>query len=360
MSASRVLLAAVLLAAAAPARAGDTGESALFTAGPRLSFQSAPNPGGVVYESGESAPLTASWDTVLFQGESSADGLSFEASRKLPSGQWSAWQAAPVKRFANGRFWGKSVFSAKAAGAVKLRALDSGAGVSVEVTIYSVETFVAASREPRKSGGTVAESARGERPAVHDRSEWHAVPPHEAYTPHTPYRITLHHSDTKQTTDLAQTLQEVKFIQDFHMNGRGWNDIAYHFIIDAAGHVVEGRPEGVVGAHVENQNMGNIGIVMLGTYHPPKNDPVTKEQLDAFESVASYIVAKYGVNPDTLKGHRDYKSTDCPGDEMYAKLPELKARLKAAALKVAAADNTRVKLRAKRFKAITPQTPDFR
>jgi hypothetical protein len=218
------------------------------------------------------------------------------------------------------------------------------------VTIYSVETFVAASRE-RSQGGAAAQAADAERPAVHDRSEWHAVPPHEAYTPHTPYRITLHHSDTRQSTDLAQTLQEVRFIQDFHMNGRGWNDIGYHFLIDAAGHVIEGRPEGVVGAHVENQNTGNIGIVMLGTYHPPKNDPVTKAQLDAFEAVASYIVAKYGVNPDTLKGHRDYKSTDCPGDELYAMLPELKARLKAAAPKVAkAAAKVRKDLRSPDFK----------
>ena len=333
----RSLLAAALLALPVAARAGDVGASAVFPGGPRVSFLAAPNPGGVVYETGESAAIADTWDTVLFQGESPDSGIVFEAARKLPNGQWSAWQSAPVKRFPGGRFWGKAVFAANAPGSVRLRALDGGVASTHEVKIYSVEVFVSASRESAVAP-VQADAADAPRPAVHDRSEWHAVPPHEAYIPHAPYRLTLHHSDTKQSYTLADTLQEVKFIQDFHMNGRGWNDIAYHFLIDAAGNIVEGRPEGVVGSHVQNQNTGNIGIVMLGTYHPPKNDPVTKEQLDAFVRVASYVIDKYGIDRETLKGHRDYKSTDCPGDELYALLPQLKARLPKKGASVAGKD----------------------
>lgn len=316
----------MLLFCSAAASAGDVGSSAVFPSGPRLSFQAVPNPNAVIFETGDSAPISESWDAVLFQGESPDQGLTFEASRRLPSGQWTPWASAPVKRFPGGRFWGRAVFSAMAPGAVKLRAVDGGVAASHEVKIYGVEVFSAADHEPRASS-PASSAAPSPRPLVHDRAEWKAAKPKEAYTPHAPYRLTLHHTDTKQTYDLKETLQEVKFIQDFHMNGRGWNDIAYHFLIDGSGNVVEGRPEGVVGAHVENQNTGNIGIVMLGTYHPPKNDPVTQAQLDAFVRVASYVVDKYGIDRDTLKGHRDYKGTDCPGDELYALLGQLKARL---------------------------------
>ncbi|WP_425484921.1 hypothetical protein [Amycolatopsis anabasis] len=31
-----------------------------------------------------------------------------------------------------------------------------------------------------------------------------------------------------------------------------------------------------------------------------------------------------GIKPAEIKGHRDYFDTDCPGDKLYAKLPELR------------------------------------
>lgn len=323
MSARAFLL--ILSLAAGPARAGDLGESVRFPTENQIRFQTAPQPGKIVFESGESAPLAQAWDTILFHGIGADAGLAFEASRRLPSGQWSPWQAVFLKRYPNGRFWGKAAFE-KRVGSVRLRALDDATSAPHEVKIFSVETFSSDDKES-ESSQPGAPSRPAEPPLVHGRTEWKAVAPKEPYTPHTPERITLHHTEGHQTRALARSMQEIFFIQEFHMQGRGWNDIAYHFLIDAAGNIFEGRPEGVVGSHTLNENTNNIGIAMLGAYHPPKNDPVTNEQLAAFVWVARYLQARYAIGASTLKGHRDYKSTDCPGDALYALLPQLRARM---------------------------------
>jgi hypothetical protein len=321
-------LAAAAVLAAAPAAAQDLGERAEFKGSKTFFTFVAPQAGGVVFETGESASIPNPWDAILFQGESPDTAVSFEAARELPGGGWSAWLPARVKRTADGRFWGRTIFPVRAAGKLKIRALDGGAAGPHAIQIYGVEVYTASDREVSAAGSAPVKTGDAVRPPVRLRAEWKAGPPKEAYTPHAPYRLTLHHTDGRQTATVEESLREIKFIQDFHQNGRGWNDIAYHYLIDTAGNVFEGRPDDVLGSHTKNNNTGNVGIVMLGTYHAPKNDPVTRVQLDAFLGIAGYLVNKFGINPDTLKGHRQYKSTDCPGDLMFAELPALREALK--------------------------------
>jgi hypothetical protein len=322
----RASLAALLALAlaAAPAAAHDEGRTVTFGAveGARITVDSAPGP-RVVYDSGDSDPIPSDWDTVLIQGESPDPAILFQAAR--PAAGAPAWETMTIRRFPGGRFWAKARLP-KGPGPLKLRALDAGAKPH-EVDVYSVEVFVDA---PEAAGAGVP-PARGpqdpaaKRPAVHSRAEWGAVTPAQPYTPDPlPWRVTLHHSDGKYTRNLAESLQEARFIQDFHIHGRGWNDIAYHFLVDPEGDIIEGRPEGTLGAHTLGNNEGNVGIVLLGTYHPPVNNRPTKAQLDAVAALGRYLVARYGIDPSSLKGHRDYKQTDCPGDIAYAKLDALR------------------------------------
>lgn len=325
MSAKKLLVFAALLAAA-PALAHDEGHSVTFGAleSARFTVQSGGMGPRVVYESGESDPIPDDWDTVLIQGESPDPAVAFQVTR--PSAPVHGWQTLSVKRFANGRFWAKARLP-KASGPLKLRAVDSGAKTSHYVDVYAVEVF---SDQPAAPAGPGVpprgpQDPTASRPALHLRSEWGAVAPAEPYAPDPlPWRVTLHHTDGKYTRTLAESLAEAKFIQDFHIHGRGWNDIAYHFLIDSAGRILEGRPEGVLGAHTLANNEGNVGIVLLGTYHPPVNNHPTKVQLEAVAALGRYLVARYGIDPNSLKGHRDYKQTDCPGDIVYAKLDALR------------------------------------
>ncbi|MFI5347889.1 MAG: N-acetylmuramoyl-L-alanine amidase [Elusimicrobiota bacterium] len=319
-------LAFVLLASAAAAH--DEGRSVTFGAAVNARFTVTAQGTGtrVVYESGVSDPLPDAWDTVLIQGVLPDPAVAFQAARpSLVAPE--DWQPLEMHRFADGRFWAR-VRVPKAAGPLELRALDAGALISHDVEIYGVEVFAS---EPAGTGGAAA-PARGPqdptatRPLVHGRAEWGAVTPAEPYSPDPlPWRVTLHHSDGKYTRTLAESEAEARFIQDFHIHGRGWNDIAYHFLVDQSGNILEGRPEGMLGAHTLGNNEGNVGIVLLGTFHPPVNNRPTKAQLDAVAALGRYLIARYGIDPNSLKGHRDYKQTDCPGNLAYAKLDALRA-----------------------------------
>ena len=307
------------------ALAHDAGQSVTFggESVARFSVQAQGHGPRVVYDSGLSDDLRGAWDTVLIQGESPDPAIIFSAAHA--GGE--DWKDLEMHLFPDGRFWGKARLE-KAAGALRLRARDSGARDDHDVSVYSVEVFVdeivdfgapaALPSGPRRPDAS--------RPFVHRRAEWGAGAPKQLWLPDPlPWRVTLHHSDGRRTTTLKQSKAEARFIQNFHMRGRGWSDIAYHFLVDAQGNVLEGRPEGVLGAHTLGNNEGNVGIVLLGTYHPPVNNVPTKAQLDAVSALGRYLVSRYGIDPKSLRGHRDYKGgTSCPGERVYAKLDILR------------------------------------
>lgn len=323
-------LLAGLLLLALRAGAQDMGEDVRFgrARAHGLSFRVAAaraSGGGprVLFDSGVSSAINGRWDTLLIDGEMPDPSVRFQALRPGASSGWVDLQAT---RSPDGRFWAKGTFQG-GRGPVRLRAVDSGVKTDHEVDVFGVEVFDSAAGEtPSPSGparGPVDPTAQA--PAFHARADWAAKPPKEPWSPDPmPWRVTLHHTDGRFTKDLDESRAEARFIQDFHMNGRGWNDIAYHFLVDPQGEILEGRPLETLGAHTLGNNPGNVGIVLLGTYHAPVNDMPTAAQLDAVARIGRFLVKRYGIDPATLKGHRDYKQTDCPGDLAYPRLAELR------------------------------------
>lgn len=316
------LLAALLLAA--PAAAGDLGSEVTFSRQRGAQFSVQANSGRrVVYDSGASALPDGEWDTLLIQGVMPDASISFSAAR---DGAALTWVGLQVKRFPDGRFWAKGQFP-KAVGALRLRAVADGAKIDHEVSLFGAEVFASgpdvSSAPEIPSRGPIDPGAAP--PPVHGRAEWNALPPTNPLSPDPlPWRVTLHHTDGRYTSSLAESLREAGFIQDFHQNGRKWSDIAYHYLVDPLGNIIEGRPLETLGAHTLNNNEGNVGIVLLGTYHAPKNERTTPAQLAAVAAIGRFLVKRFGIDPGALKGHRDYKATDCPGDLAYPKLAELR------------------------------------
>jgi len=167
------------------------------------------------------------------------------------------------------------------------------------------------------------------KPTIVTREEWGAEPPKYSYSNH-PYidKLTLHHAACCSAEDLEEGKSQVRWIQDFHQNGRGWNDIAYHFLIDRAGNIYQGRPETVVGSHVGGANTGNIGVCLLGCYHPPEENcfqTMTEKSGESIIHLFGWISDAYGQNPASLLGHRDYfGNTACPGDNVWYELPGMR------------------------------------
>ena len=170
-----------------------------------------------------------------------------------------------------------------------------------------------------------------EKPVVISRDEWNANPPKYNYTYH-PYfnKLTLHHAAGWQAWTMEEGKKQVKAIQEFHQDGRGWSDIGYHFLVDLSGNIYQGRPEIVIGAHVGGANTGNIGVCILGCYHPPETgwpcyDTMTKETENALTYLYAWIADTYAIAPQVLLGHRDYfGTTACPGDNVWPLLPGMR------------------------------------
>ena len=80
----------------------------------------------------------------------------------------------------------------------------------------------------------------------------------------------VHHTAGTNSYTRAQAAAIVRGIEVYHVQGNGWNDIGYNFLVDRFGTVYEGRGGGVernvIGAHAEGFNTGTTGIALLGNY----------------------------------------------------------------------------------------------
>ncbi|GAU68527.1 Syd protein [Streptomyces sp. NBRC 110611] len=163
----------------------------------------------------------------------------------------------------------------------------------------------------------------------------------------------VHHSGSGNNYTCAQAPSLIRAMYRFHVKSNHWRDIGYNFLVDKCGTVYEGRAGGVakpvMGAHTLGFNDASTGIAVLGTF--TESEP-PKPAIDAISRLTSWKLGLYGVDPrakiqllssgsnrypkgakvrmNTLSGHRDGFTTDCPGAHLYSKLAA--ARLTAAQL----------------------------
>lgn len=136
-------------------------------------------------------------------------------------------------------------------------------------------------------------------------------------------RITLHHDGMTvfTSTAVAAAQSRMEAIRSAH-RGKGWGDIGYHYLVDPAGRIWEGRPLKWQGAHVANQNPGNIGICTLGNYE--KQRPTTT-QLTAIEDFVQVLMRKHDVHVSEVYTHRELAATDCPGRYLQPRLVAMRS-----------------------------------
>ncbi|HNW43978.1 MAG TPA: N-acetylmuramoyl-L-alanine amidase [Elusimicrobiales bacterium] len=332
-----LLLYTLLFCAYSSARAAEP-DSANFpglTYPIRLTLPAGEKIGAALYESAFSLAPAKDYDTLLLEGEMSDPAMRVDIEVKskaffLPN---TGYKQTGFHRFPNGRFWAR--YNAGPAGRQPLRFVVVNLGVQpgATLTIYSSELQKEAAlreeREPQQVVPYVPDAALSlpeNAPfTLVRRAQWKAAAPKEPFTPHAPVYFTLHHTQAHYPATYAESVAEIQFIQDFHQNGRGWIDIGYHFLIDPLGNIFEGRPINVVGAHTKNRNTGNIGISIMGSYHPPVSNPFTAATQNSLLAVGTYLKDTYTVNKSSFYAHRDLQSnTDCPGNDLYAKMGTLR------------------------------------
>ena len=97
--------------------------------------------------------------------------------------------------------------------------------------------------------------------------------------------IIVHCSATREGQDIP-----VETIRDWHVNGRGWSDIGYHFYIDIKGEIHKGRDIARIGAHCSGHNRNSIGICYCGGVEEDGKTPKILEQKN--KSKACYMCLK--------------------------------------------------------------------
>ncbi|MFA5711826.1 N-acetylmuramoyl-L-alanine amidase [Mycolicibacterium sp.] len=131
----------------------------------------------------------------------------------------------------------------------------------------------------------------------------------------TPTRTWLHHTAGPGTDAAA-----VRAVQAWHMDGRGWSDIAYPVLV-GDGQVYEGR--GALVDHLTADPIGSFVLCLMGNRH---THPVPRADIDAAAWLLAHALLSGWTTSPILGGHRDIPGTPwtaCPGDHGIAAIPAI-------------------------------------
>lgn len=189
-----------------------------------------------------------------------------------------------------------------------------------------------ASPTPKASAPAPAPAApvsTANAPTVLPRSAWGARPMHANLDRMTPiYRITVHHTATRLASNYSRAAaDEIRKFQQQHQDEKGWADIGYHFIIDPAGRIWQGRPLQWQGAHAgtPDLNVGNIGIALIGDFEVEQPTPSQKKSLN---DLLTSLCARYHVDKSHVYTHKEIRPgpTECPGPALQRVVEQWRAQ----------------------------------
>lgn len=137
-------------------------------------------------------------------------------------------------------------------------------------------------------------------------------------------RITLHHEGWTPVhfTDARATADRLETVRGIHVDQRGWGDLGYHFVIDRAGRVWEGRDVRFQGAHVKNHNEHNLGVMVLGNFERQRP---SSAQLQAIVRVVRGLSQRYRIPSHRVYTHQELNPTACPGRSLQPRIASLRA-----------------------------------
>jgi hypothetical protein len=316
-----VLPLAVALAALAPAAA----RAGVFT-------QSVPTAAGGSGAHWQTGPLRAPRRFELLGADWRGSGGQIELRVRRRDGRWSRWVATDAP---------EPIWSGPAT-VYELRSTRPPRDARVR--------FVAV-RRPAVAPQAIP--AAGLRPAIVPRSAWD--PRNECRPRVTPAygRVDfalVHHTVSINGYSRGAAPAIVLGICLFHRDGNGWNDIGYDLLVDRYGTVFDGRAgdveQPVVGAQAQGWNDVSTGIAAIGDF---SSNPLPGPALHSLARAIAWKLSLAGVPasgstpPEVsiggglnrwpegahvrfarISGHRDAGATDCPGNALYAQLPELR------------------------------------
>ncbi len=278
-------------------------------------------------------------------------------------GTWTDWTplaveggpdpATPEARRAGGTLGTEPLASAQGE-AVQVR-VDTGAGTTpADLRLVTVDP--GSSPADALLSGPSGATAHGDaaKPTIITRAQWGAdenLRPADC-TPTYSQTIKagiVHHTVNTNTYAASDSAALVRGIYAYHVNGNGWCDLGYNFLVDRFGQAFEGRFGGmdrpVIGAHAGGFNTDTFGVAGIGDFTSASpQDPL----LTTISRVLGWKLSLHGRDPQgtttlisaggaytaysagtpvtigVVSGHRDVDQTSCPGDSLYARLGALR------------------------------------
>ncbi len=157
----------------------------------------------------------------------------------------------------------------------------------------------------------------------------------------------VHHTVNVNTYAPGDVPALLRGIRRYHVGTRGWDDIAYNFVVDRFGRIWHARDgdiaEPITGGHTTGLNTESVGVAVLGTF--TTTDP-GDAVVDALGRLLGWKLSLHGVDPlgatvvrssggdyaapgdmiwvRNIAGHRDHQITSCPGSALYRRLDEVR------------------------------------
>lgn len=306
------------------------------------------------------------------------------AVRFRKDGTWSTWERLTDDGIQARGQWASGLVSADGATAYEVRGLPDEAQNPTVVAINTTDGPPVTVAQTRPGAAhALSGSCRSRADWGADESLRQDAAGQEDWRPEFQEAqvMTVHHTAT--TNDDADPAATVRAIYRYHAVDQGWGDIGYHYLIDESGVVYEGRWSGtasascaaggdgqdfahetgtdrvVTAAHTLDSNSGNVGVALLGEFtgHRRLGADPKPAAVAGLEAVLADLAVRHGMDPlgtvdyvnpvsgdrrtiDTISGHRDHLSTECPGDRLYALLGAIRENAAARTATAPAPDAT--------------------
>ena len=261
--------------------------------------------------------------------------------RTLSGATWSKWQQLSV--IDGGRDGtataGTDPYVVTGASKYEVRSLTTQAKAPTSASVQAVDPGTSSADDVAQAPGGA--SAATAKPTIYTRAQWGANESLMQWGP-SYGKISVgfvHHTDSANDYTPDQVPGIIRGIYAYHAQTLGWGDIGYNFLVDRFGRIWEGRFGGidkpVIGGHVYNYNSVSTGVSAIGTF---TSAAVPQAMTDGLKRILAWklslagvpatgtspVAAPWGTYIQRISGHRDVGGTTCPGNSMYARLPEIR------------------------------------
>ncbi len=153
-------------------------------------------------------------------------------------------------------------------------------------------------------------------PVIVKGSEWGSkvLPDSLSYQTHSITKITIHHGGVDYPED-KNAIEYLSNLQSWSRREKRWPDIPYHYLITPDGIIYEGRADSLAGDTNTTYNpSGHLLICALGNFD---SVTISDTQYQRLIELTAYLTQKHRIDLDSIKTHKDYAETDCPGKNLY-------------------------------------------